>query len=266
MGTNRQVQSIRPSHAYSVEGPVRPYACQASPTLSLSKPGDHSNSTSRYVYRSLYPAFSPFHSRSLTSKPFAQPSSVHTIQDALTHVSWPQQVNVGQSNSNEATRQVLLEALPQILVLHLERFPYDAATDGINKINKPVQFEPELEIPLGTIFSFVSRVSEGYEALMSQSIQKIWHAWPENLRSLCTTSFMGCSITTASPQKMGTIRSTCCTRAETAVVGKLGCTLAMKVWAQCGARTCLGVMRMGGRTTSVFICFFILAPLLQALL
>jgi hypothetical protein len=45
--------------------------------------------------------------------------------------------------------------LPPVLVLHLKRF-YDAATDGINKINKPVHFTPELEIPLGTIFSFLS--------------------------------------------------------------------------------------------------------------
>ena len=48
-----------------------------------------------------------------------------------------------------------IEALPSVLVLHLERFLYDAAADGIVKINKPVQFPPELEIPLGKIFSFV---------------------------------------------------------------------------------------------------------------
>ena len=48
-----------------------------------------------------------------------------------------------------------IEALPSVLVLHLERFLYDAAADGIVKINKPVQFPPELEIPLGKSFSFV---------------------------------------------------------------------------------------------------------------
>jgi hypothetical protein len=40
--------------------------------------------------------------------------------------------------------------------LHLERFLYDASADGIKKISKPIQFAPELEIPLGTIFSYVS--------------------------------------------------------------------------------------------------------------
>jgi ubiquitin carboxyl-terminal hydrolase 10 len=51
---------------------------------------------------------------------------------------------------------MLLEALPPVLVLHLERFLYDAATDGIKKINKPVRFMPELAIPPGTAFSFIS--------------------------------------------------------------------------------------------------------------
>jgi ubiquitin carboxyl-terminal hydrolase 10 len=51
---------------------------------------------------------------------------------------------------------VQIEALPPILVLHLERFLYDATADGIVKTSKSVQFAPELEIPIGTIFSFVS--------------------------------------------------------------------------------------------------------------
>jgi ubiquitin carboxyl-terminal hydrolase 10 len=90
------------------------------------------------------------------TEPFAQPDSVHTIQDALAYVSRPQLVQVGQSNSSKASEQVLLEALPPVLVLHLKQFLHDAATDGINNISKPVQFTPELEIPAGTIFSFLS--------------------------------------------------------------------------------------------------------------
>ncbi|KAF8471454.1 hypothetical protein DFH94DRAFT_674474 [Russula ochroleuca] len=76
-----------------------------------------------------------------------QHDSVHTIQDALAHVSLPQPVRVGNSGSGEANQQVLLEALPPVLILHLERFLYDAAADGKYKIRKPVQFAPELEIP-----------------------------------------------------------------------------------------------------------------------
>ena len=56
---------------------------------------------------------------------------------------------------SEASQQVLIEALPSVLVLHLKRFLYDVAADGIVKVSKPVQFAPELEIPLGTSFSFV---------------------------------------------------------------------------------------------------------------
>lgn len=87
-----------------------------------------------------------------------QPDSVHTIQDALALVSQPQLVRVGQSNSSEASQQVQIEALPPVLVLHLERFQYDATADGIMKINKPIQFESELEIPLGNDFPLLSPV------------------------------------------------------------------------------------------------------------
>jgi ubiquitin carboxyl-terminal hydrolase 10 len=64
-------------------------------------------------------------------------------------------VQVGQYSSSEASQQVLLEALPAVLVLHLKRFLYDAEADVLVKISKPVKFAPELEIPIGTIFSFV---------------------------------------------------------------------------------------------------------------
>jgi hypothetical protein len=57
MDTNRRVQSSCPSRVYSVDVPIRPYARQAIQMLSLSKPGDHSNSTSR----SVSPPFSPYH-------------------------------------------------------------------------------------------------------------------------------------------------------------------------------------------------------------
>ena len=87
-----------------------------------------------------------------------QTNSVHTIKDALSLVSQPQPALIGQSGSNEASQQVQIEVLPPILVLHLERFLYDATADGIVKISKLVQFAPEIEIPIGTIFSFVSLV------------------------------------------------------------------------------------------------------------
>jgi ubiquitin carboxyl-terminal hydrolase 10 len=89
----------------------------------------------------------------LTSKLFTQPGSVQTIEGALSHVSRRRPVQVGQPSSSEASQQVLLEALPPVLVLHLERFLYDEAADGVVKIGKPVQIAPGLEISLGTIRS-----------------------------------------------------------------------------------------------------------------
>jgi hypothetical protein len=58
-------------------------------------------------------------------------------------------------------QQVQIEALPSVLVLHLERFLYDAATNGTKNIRKPVQFAPVLEMPLGMIFSVVSVLCQG---------------------------------------------------------------------------------------------------------
>ena len=75
---------------------------------------------------------------------------MHTIEDALARISHMQPVRLGPSG-NEASQRVLIEALPPVLVLHLKRFLYDAATNGINKIGKPVQIALELDIPRGTI-------------------------------------------------------------------------------------------------------------------
>jgi ubiquitin carboxyl-terminal hydrolase 10 len=64
-------------------------------------------------------------------------------------------VQVGPSGTGEASQQVLIEALPSILVLHLKRFLYDTAARGVVKVGKPVQFGPDLDIPLGTfVLSF----------------------------------------------------------------------------------------------------------------
>ena len=46
----------------------------------------------------------------------------------------------------EATRSLSLEELPPVLILHLKRFVYDAATGGVQKVMKAVKFGVELEI------------------------------------------------------------------------------------------------------------------------
>ena len=67
-------------------------------------------------------------------------------------------MQVGQSclsEASEASHQLHIENLSSVLVLHLKRLVYDTAADDIVKDSKPIQFLPELEFPLGTIFFFV---------------------------------------------------------------------------------------------------------------
>ena len=92
----------------------------------------------------------------LTSGVLSQPDSVNTIQDALACISRSQSVQRGPTDLGDSSHQVLIEALPPILVLHLKRFRYDAAAGGVNKIGKSIQFASELEIPLGMIFTFLA--------------------------------------------------------------------------------------------------------------
>ncbi|KAF8171652.1 hypothetical protein BJ912DRAFT_1082179 [Pholiota molesta] len=79
-----------------------------------------------------------------------QRDQIHTIQDALSYISDPQPVQVTQAArpgiTIEAHQQVLIEALPPILVLHIKRFCYDTAVGGVVKVGKQVRFGPELEI------------------------------------------------------------------------------------------------------------------------
>ena len=59
------------------------------------------------------------------------------------------------SGLGNTSQQVLIEMLPPVLVLHLNRVRYDEAAGGITKIGKSIQFAPELDIPPGTIFTVI---------------------------------------------------------------------------------------------------------------
>ena len=92
----------------------------------------------------------------------SQPDSVLTVQDALMRVSQSQSMQDGPSGSSDsdASQQMLIEALPPILVLHLSRFRYDAAAGSVIKIGKPVQISPELDIPFGTLLILTPATAE----------------------------------------------------------------------------------------------------------
>ncbi|KAG2353423.1 hypothetical protein BDR07DRAFT_1433334 [Suillus spraguei] len=79
-----------------------------------------------------------------------QRDTIHTIKDALTHIYTPQSVQVTSVTrpgaTLDATQQVHIESLPPILILHLNRFLYDANEGGVAKVGKQVVFAPELEV------------------------------------------------------------------------------------------------------------------------
>ncbi|TFK67100.1 cysteine proteinase [Pluteus cervinus] len=79
-----------------------------------------------------------------------QREQIHTIQDALSHISHPQPVQVTNPSrpgvTIEASQQVLIESLPSILILHMKRFFFDTNVGGVVKVGKQIQFGPELDI------------------------------------------------------------------------------------------------------------------------
>ncbi|KAB5525603.1 hypothetical protein GE09DRAFT_475731 [Coniochaeta sp. 2T2.1] len=76
---------------------------------------------------------------------------VRNIVDALKGLTRPETLH-GDFNSPHgknvtATKQVFIESLPPVLILHLKRFQFDAETNGTTKIWKKVGYPLELEIP-----------------------------------------------------------------------------------------------------------------------
>ena len=77
-------------------------------------------------------------------------SNVRNITDALIGLTKPETLH-GDFTSprgpgTTATKQVSIETLPQVLILHLKRFQYDNA-GGTQKIYKKIGFPLDLEIP-----------------------------------------------------------------------------------------------------------------------
>ncbi|WVF65937.1 hypothetical protein IAT40_000675 [Kwoniella sp. CBS 6097] len=80
-----------------------------------------------------------------------QAPSVLDITDALKHMTEPEIVpgvwSAARGMEVDATKQVLIETFPQVLILHLKRFVYDAAERAVVKRNKPIAYGPELVVP-----------------------------------------------------------------------------------------------------------------------
>jgi hypothetical protein len=82
-------------------------------------------------------------------------------------VSQSQFMQDSPSGLSNVSHKMLIQALPPVLVLHLNRVRYDATAGSLMKIGKSIQFRPELEIPLGMIFSFVAIAGTEYFVILS---------------------------------------------------------------------------------------------------
>ena len=76
---------------------------------------------------------------------------VNNIVDALRGLTKPESIQ-GDFNSSRgpnvtATKQVFIESLPPVLIIHLKRFQYDSVTRGTQKIWKKIGYPLDLEIP-----------------------------------------------------------------------------------------------------------------------
>jgi ubiquitin carboxyl-terminal hydrolase 10 len=94
---------------------------------------------------------------SITTEPY-QPlqldigsPDVRNVVDALRGLTRPERLqgnfNSPRGNDVPATKQVFIESLPPVLILHLKRFQFDAEGNGTVKIWKKVGYPLELEIP-----------------------------------------------------------------------------------------------------------------------
>lgn len=77
-------------------------------------------------------------------------ADVRNIQEALTGLTKPESLTGAFSSprgtGTTATKQVFIETLPPVLILHLKRFQYDSY-GGTQKIWKKIGYPLELEIP-----------------------------------------------------------------------------------------------------------------------
>lgn len=77
-----------------------------------------------------------------------QPDNVKTIEDAIHNMNEPEIMHDYTSpngNKVNATKQVFLERLPPVLILHMKRFVFDNI-GGVQKLSKRVQYGSKLVI------------------------------------------------------------------------------------------------------------------------
>ncbi|KAF2476280.1 cysteine proteinase [Lindgomyces ingoldianus] len=71
--------------------------------------------------------------------------TIHNITDALKGLTHLETLDATTRGARASTKQMFIETLPPVLILHLKRFHYDAS--GAQKIWKKIGYPLELEIP-----------------------------------------------------------------------------------------------------------------------
>ena len=77
-----------------------------------------------------------------------QPDNVNTVEDAIRNMTVPEIMHDYMSPRGvrvDATKQVYLETLPPVLILHMKRFVFDNV-GGVQKLQKRVNYGAELTI------------------------------------------------------------------------------------------------------------------------
>ncbi|CAO3624853.1 unnamed protein product [Cunninghamella echinulata] len=77
-----------------------------------------------------------------------QPESVYSIEDAIRNMTLPETMHDYMSPSGErvdATKQIYLENLPPVLILHVKRFVFDNV-GGVQKLRKQVTYSSKMTI------------------------------------------------------------------------------------------------------------------------
>lgn len=100
---------------------------------------------------------------SITREPFQQiqldisDPDVQSIEDAFVNLTQLEQLQYSTSSQQEvrATKQILIDEMPEILVTHLKRFSY-ASDDKVQKISKPITFPAVLHVPRESVTASIA--------------------------------------------------------------------------------------------------------------
>ncbi|KAI0407665.1 hypothetical protein F4802DRAFT_521112 [Xylaria palmicola] len=106
---------------------------------------------------------------------------VNNIVDALKHLTRPEKLTgdfaVAPQDTKPITKQVLIESVPPVLILHLKRFKYDPADNSTAKVWTKIDYPLELELPK-EMFSPIRRIAlqnEGAGAPKYRLTAAIYH-------------------------------------------------------------------------------------------